>query len=124
MSNRIGKRGINEWKTERLKLYRAVSAAEYKDFKTDQNFRTAENTIEGKQFFKSLNAVLEFVEASVNRGYRPPYKCVITITIENQSLESIAYEAQILDGHEAITIQEEDLPSFNNYCTFEVIQNV
>lgn len=108
-----------------MKLYRAVSAAEYKDFKTDQNFRTAENTIEGKQFFKSQNAVLEYVEAAVKRGYAPPhYKYLLTITVENQCFDLINYESQILDGHEAITIQEEDLPAFNNCFTFEEVQNV
>lgn len=107
-----------------MKLYRAVSAAEYKDFKTDQNFRTADNTIEGKQFFKSQNAVLEFVEAAVKRGYRPPYKHILIITVENQCFNVINPESQILDGHEAITIQEEDLPGLSNCFIFEEVQNV
>jgi hypothetical protein len=99
-------------------LFRAVSTDEYKDFKIHGNFRTAKNTLEAKQFFKREKAVLEFVNVAVKRSYRPPYKYVLIIDVDNQCLEAVEFQSQNLDGHDAITIQEDDFPSFNNCITF------
>ena len=46
---------------ETQKLYRAVSKSEYDDWKTISIFRTAKNTLEAKQFFKTMIAVKDFV---------------------------------------------------------------
>jgi len=105
-------------------LFRAVSAEEYKDFIIDLNFRTAENTLEAKQFFKSEKAVLEFVKIAHKRSYRPPYKHILTIDVDSQRLAAIDFESQNLDGYDAITIQEGDLPYFNKCLTFTSERNV
>lgn len=107
-----------------MKLYRAISEDEYKDFITDEVFRTAKNTLEAKQFFKSEIAVEEFVKDAIKRRYRPPYRHILTIDVDNQCFEYINSEEQNLDGHDAVTIQEDDLPSFNNCVTFIEQQNV
>jgi len=107
-----------------MTLYRAVSTDEYRDFKVDRNFRTAKNTLEAKQFFKSERAVLEFVKVAIKRAYRPPYKYILFINVDSQCLEAVDLQAQDLDGYDAITIQEDDLPSFNNCVTFTTEQYV
>ena len=99
-------------------LYRAVSTSEFKDFKNDEKFRTAENTLEAKQFFRTEKAVLEFVRIAIKRSYRPPYKFILIIYVDNQCIQTINFEMQNLDGYDAITIQNEDLFSFNNCVTF------
>jgi hypothetical protein len=105
-------------------LYRAVSADEYKDYMLDETFRLGDNTLEAKQFFKSETAVLEYVRATVKRSFKPPYKHILTIEVDNECFAAIAYFEQYLDGFEAITIPEDDLPSFNNCVIFTYEQNV
>src|ERR1700678_1630714 len=114
MARRKGK-GANIFQT--MKLYRAVSIDEYQDFSTDEAFRTTNRTLEAKQFFKSEKAVWEFVMAAIKRSYWPPYECILTIDIDNQCFEAIGAELQNLDGHDAITIQEDNLNPFNNCIT-------
>jgi hypothetical protein len=97
---------------------------EYQDFSTDKAFRTTNRTLEAKQFFKTEKAVWDFVIAATKRSYRPPYECILTIDIDNQCFETVGAEVQNLDGHDAITIQEDDLTSFNNCITFVVVQYV
>jgi hypothetical protein len=101
-----------------MKLYRAVSIHEYYDFKTDETFRTADYTLEAKQFFRSVKAVQEFIRIAVIRSYRPPYKYILVIDVDNQCLDSIDVEFQNLDSHDALTIRKDDLPSFNNCISF------
>ena len=103
-----------------MKLYRAVSVAEYHDFRADETFRTAAHTLEAKQFFISLRGVRDFMEAAIKRSYRPPYKYILVIVVDSQCIGSIEVEYQNLDNHEAITIRGDDLPSFNNCVTFVV----
>lgn len=55
-----------------LFLYRALSDAEYEDYKESGEFRTAVNTLEAKQFFLARNTVRKFVASSVLQGYYPP----------------------------------------------------
>jgi hypothetical protein len=55
-----------------MKLYRAVSQLEKDDFDEQGFLRTGENTLEAKQFFKSIEAVSEFVANSRLRQYDPP----------------------------------------------------
>jgi|GEM_PF-1602151 hypothetical protein len=107
-----------------MKLYRAVSIDEYQDFSTDKAFRTTNRTLEAKQFFKSEIAVREFVIAAAKRSFWPPYECILTVDIDNQCFEAVGAEGQNLDGHDAITIQEDYLTSFNNCITFVVVQYV
>ena len=73
---------------------------------------------------KVKRAAEEFVKDAIKRRYRPPYKHILTIDIDNQCFESINSEQQNLDGHDAVTIQEDDLTSFNNCVTFVEEQNV
>lgn len=63
---------------------------------------------------------MEFIQAAAKRSYRPPYKYILVVDVENQCLDSIDVESQNLDNYDAITIREEDLPSFNNCVTFVV----
>ncbi len=105
-------------------LYRAVSADEYKDYVVDEIFRLGDNTLEAKQFFKSETAVLEYVRATVKRSFKPPYKYILTIEVDNECFAAVTSFEQYLDGYEAITIPEDDLPSFNNCVTFAHTQNV
>jgi hypothetical protein len=117
-----GEKGANLF--QKMKLYRAVSMDEYQDFSTDEVFRTTNHTLEAKQFFKSEMAVWEFVMAAIKQSYCPPYEYILTIDIDNQCFEAIGAELQNLDGHDAITIQEENLKRFNNCIIFVVIQYV
>jgi hypothetical protein len=103
-----------------MKLYRAVSIAEYHDFRADETFRTAAHTLEAKQFFTSLRGAQDFMEAAVKRSYRPPYKYILVVDVDNLCIGSIEMESQYLDNHDAITIPGDDLPSFNNCVTFVV----
>jgi hypothetical protein len=101
-----------------MKLYRAISVAEYHDFKRDERFRTADYTLEAKQFFRSIKAVQEFIRIASERSYHPPYKYILVIDIDNQCLDAIAAVFQNLDSYDAITIRKDDLPSFNNCVIF------
>jgi len=101
-----------------MTLYRAVSSDEYKDFTTDFKFRTATNTLEAKQFFKSERAVREFVKIAYTSSFKPPYKFILIIEVDIHWLAAVQFESQNLDGYDAITIQLSDLSSFNNCFTF------
>jgi hypothetical protein len=101
-----------------MKLYRTVSKAERDDYIHTGQLNTAKNTLEGKQFFKSDVAVREFISNSRLQRYSPPYKYLLVIDIDEESLESIDYDEQELDRFEAITIFEADLPRFNNCINF------
>jgi hypothetical protein len=102
-----------------LRLFRAISRAELRDFRIDHQFRTAANTLEGKQFFKSEVAVREFAEKAFKRNYSPPYVSYLVVSIDEDCLANTAFYSQELDGFEAITVDEDNLPSFNNCVTFE-----
>lgn len=101
-----------------MTLYRAVSNAELKDYHRSKQLRTSRNTIEGKQFFKTREAVNDFVADSRRRTYEPPYEHVFEININILCLELIDYEEQELDTFKAITIKEADLPKFNECINF------
>lgn len=101
-----------------IRLYRAVSQEEKHNFDRDHQFRTSERTLEVKQFFKSKTAVMDFVANSVLQNYDPPYAFLITIGIDEEVLGASNAEEILLDGFEAISINEQDLISFNNNITF------
>jgi hypothetical protein len=99
-------------------LYRAVSGDEYKDYRYNKKFRTARNTLEAKQFYKSERGVVEFVKDATKQSYRPPYKYILTITMDEGCLNELDPEIQELDRFEAITIHEQDLLAFNKCVKF------
>ena len=96
-----------------LKLYRAVSQNEFEDWEKIKAFRTAKNTLEAKQFFKSLLAVKDFVSNSQIQKFSPAYSMILEIEILNDCLNSIQVFTTELDRFEAITVSENDLPGFN-----------
>jgi hypothetical protein len=97
-----------------------VSNAEHTDLVNTGEFRTAENTLEGKQFFKSEQAVKTFVHIATIRNYQPPYRYLVSVWIDEFSLQSLQHDEMILDDFEAISIAEADLPSFNNIINFDI----
>ena len=101
-----------------MKLYRIVSVAEYEDFKCCRSFRTAKNTLEAKQFFKSEAAIKEFYRDSTIQNLFPPYAYIIIVDIDESRLANIEIDAQELDRFEAITVFEADWPNFNKCINF------
>lgn len=101
-----------------IKLYRAVSALEFEDYRSQKKFRTSKNTLEAKQFFKSEEAVKEFIKDSKKQNYNPSYKYILLVLVDKQCLENSIYEEQELDRFLAITIHEADLPLFNKCIIF------
>ncbi len=101
-----------------ITLFRTVSTAEWNDFKKDNSFRTSRNTLEGKQFFKSEEAVLEYIRDTRLRHYSPEYTYVLKVTLSIECLEKIPYEEQELDRFKAITIHEDYLIRFNKCIKF------
>jgi hypothetical protein len=99
-------------------LYRAISDAEKKDLGIDQKFRTQLNTLEAKQFFCSETAVLEYIQASSIRQFIPPYTYTVSVFIDDHCFENLTYEQQVLDGHEAISIDSSHLYNFNKCVNF------
>ena len=43
-----------------MKLFRAISLAEYKNFEKEKIFKTSKNTLEVKQFFRSKKSALNY----------------------------------------------------------------
>lgn len=74
------------------------------DFDLDRKFRTAERTLEVKQFFKSRKAVLSFIESSILQDYNPPYGFLLTVSINEDLLQLSNPESMPLDGFLAISI--------------------
>ena len=102
-------------------LYRAISIGELKDWKKSNTFRCGKNTLEGKQFFESMEAVENFAYLANKRKFEPPYAYIFEITIDKECLEKIEYAIQELDRYHAITIYETDLAQFNK-CKKEIQQ--
>ena len=101
-----------------IKLFRAISQNEKDDYDQQQQlFRTGINTLEAKQFFKSRTAVKQFVASSVIQQYDPPYLYLLILTIDEGLYNDSNPTNMKLDGYDAINIDEDDLPSFNN-CVF------
>jgi len=106
-----------------MKLYRAISYRERQDYKKCKQFRTAKNTLEAKQFFKSETGVFEFIEDSLTGNFSPPYKYMYCIELDEECIAKIEYDEQILVGYKAITIQEQYLRNFNK-CVKLAVENV
>ncbi|TDO28775.1 hypothetical protein [Sediminibacterium goheungense] len=99
-------------------LYRAVSTAEKDDIQIHKQFRTQINTLEAKQFFSSEVAVSEYVAASVKRNFIPPYTYILTVSINEQCFLHVTHNRQELDGHDAISIDQQHLSLFNKFVIF------
>jgi hypothetical protein len=70
-----------------ITLYRAISKAEKDDFDIDKQFRIGRNTLEGKQFFKSEEAVKEYFNRAEEREFNPPYRYLLRIEIDKECFE-------------------------------------
>ena len=88
------------------------------DYQRTQAFNTSQNTLEAKQFFKSRTAAKQFVERSIIQGYDPPYMHLMIIKIDNKQLYNLNPEEMRLDGFDALSINEDALPYFNNCVIF------
>ena len=102
-----------------MHLYRAMSHAEWTDYSSDYRFRTARNTLEGKQFFKSERAAREYKRKSVQQRFDPPYRHLVSIWVSADCIRGIDFEEQILDDFEAVTFEEADLPGLSDCANFE-----
>lgn len=100
------------------KLFRAVSMMELKDWKDAAIFRTAFNTLEAKQFFKTKNAVEDFIFHARQQNFIPPYTHIFEIDILKQCLAKLKIHEMILDRFDAISVDEEHLPDFNKCVKF------
>jgi len=98
-------------------LYRAVSQKEKEDIDLNKSFRIGRNTLEAKQFFKRRHSVTQFVANSVLQHYDPVYMHLIILGIDDDCFDTTSY-TQKLDGYDAVHIDEDDLPTFNNCVKF------
>lgn len=98
-------------------LYRAVSRFEKEDLDAHKAFQISRNTLEAKQFFKSRIAVKQFVESSIIQRYDPSYAYIFIVGVDDDCFD-LSGRSQRLDGYDAIHIEEDDLPSFNNCIKF------
>jgi len=101
-----------------ITLYRAVSRFEKQDFDSKGILRTEKNTLEGKQFFKSPEAINEFVSNSILQQYEPPYEYLLIINVDKKGFNKIPHTDLELDGFDAISIHEDYLPTFNKCIKF------
>lgn len=107
-----------------MKLYRVVSSAERDDFDLYGSFRTARNTMEATQFFKTEFGVQEFYRSSLTQDYQPPYSSIIVVDINEACLEVVDHDVQVLDGFDAITVSEDCSPDFNEGINFTTLNDL
>lgn len=98
-------------------FYRAVSDEEHCDYRNSNCFNTAQNTLEAKQFFRSRTAIREFVASAIDQSYYPPYTWLFILTIDDKKMSHIHFDTMDLNGFEAVSIPEDQLPAFNNCIT-------
>jgi len=101
-----------------MKLYRAVSTAEYDDYWSSTTFQTTHNTLEAKQFFKSQIGVDDYSNRASLINYDPPYTYVFIIDVDESCFNRIPADHLELDRHQAVTIHETDLQTFNACINF------
>ena|ERR1700722_9750806 len=101
-----------------IKLYRAVSQQEKDDYDHHKVFRTSKNTLEAKQFFKSGRAAKQFVVSAIEQDYDPPYAYLYIVDIDAECFDALVRTEDNLDGYDAVTIENEYLPDFNNCVKF------
>ena len=101
-----------------ITLFRVISRFEKQDFDTVGVLRTGPNTLEAKQFFKSVEAINEFVANAILQQYDPPYEYLLTISIDDKLFNFIAHTNVELDGYDAVNIHEDNLPAFNKCIIF------
>jgi hypothetical protein len=100
-----------------ITLFRAVSQQEKEDYDAHPAFRTARNTLEGKQFFKTRIAVTSFVASAEEQNYDPAYAHLMIVTVDDDRFD-VVQRTRKLDNYDAVHIEEDDLSAFNNCVTF------
>ncbi len=105
-----------------ITLFRAISQQEKEDYDTHLVFRTGRNTLEAKQFFKTRTAVTSFAGDAVQQSYDPAYAYLMIVTVDDDQFDT-TQRTRKLDGYDAVHIEEDDLPAFNN-CVIFVKQEV
>lgn len=101
-----------------MKLFRTVSDDEWNDYYSHKKFRTAKNTLEAKQFFKSETGVREYKRKADEIIFVPPYRHLLVVELDLRCLSTIPFDEQVIDDYDAITIAEDDLNNFNNCVNF------
>jgi hypothetical protein len=99
-------------------LFRAMSMAEFREYRGSGLLQIAGQTLEAKQFFRSEAAVMDFVKRADVQGFIPRYARMLTFVLDTDCFPADALQEQILDGHLAVTIAEEHLPQLNNCINF------
>ena len=105
-----------------ITLFRAVSQQEKENFDIHRVFLTGRNTLEAKQFFKTRVAVTSFASSAMEQKYDPAYAHLMIVTVDDDSFD-ITIRTRKLDGYDAVHVDEDDLPAFNN-CVIFVNQEV
>jgi hypothetical protein len=103
---------------ETIELYRVVSETEKNDYDKTGQFRTSRNTLEAKQFFKTIEAIEEFIANATIRKYHPNYSYLMFIKVDKERFEQLPHDELILDGFDAVNIYEDYLHDFNDCITF------
>lgn len=96
-------------------LFRAMSTAEYRDYRRSGALAIQDWTLEAKQFFKTQVAIEDFTRMAA--GLRPRYVRVVVFELDINCFRH-EIDERLLDGHMAITIPSEHLPDLNNCITF------
>ena len=86
---------------ETQKLFCAVSKREFID------------TLEAKQFFRTKEAVNDFVYHSKKQSFSPPYTYIFEIVILKKCLSELTIDEVELDKFPALSIHEDVLPDFS-----------
>ena len=89
------------------KLYRAVSKAEFYDWNDTKEFRTARNTLEAKQFFKSYKAAVDFHNQSLLLNFDNPYVYIFEVHVFTTCINKLEVNHMSLDTHNALSIEED-----------------
>ena len=84
----------------------------------EERFRTAKNTLEAKQFFKSKRAIKPYIAKAIKQKLSPPYKYLLVVDIDEDCLYKLNVDEQELDDFDALTVYKDELPDFNNCINF------
>ncbi len=105
-----------------ITLFRAVSQREKEDYDAHGAFLTGLNTLEAKQFFRTRVAVASFVTSAAGLNYDPAYAHLMVVSLNDDNFD-ITSRTMKLDGYDAVHVDEDDWPAFNN-CVIFVNQEV
>ena len=107
-----------------MKLYRVISQAEKDDYEFTGQLRTATNTLEAKQFFKTRKAVNEYLENAISQDFQPVYVTLLIVDIEKSDFDTLQADEMALDGFLAVTVHEEHLNSLNSFIKFVTKEDI